>query len=764
MPTITVTPSFPSDIAFGVYSINGRGADGPLGGKAISQGDILEMVAPGNLVLYYDNITGTSTSDVRRISFMTDYGERYEAQHLEHEYLPSGFTTRDPTGATLGLVPGYVSGHAHRGTSMAGAQLLTDSYTGGAGPTGTIDQTVTCTVSDGTNSTSMSFTVRLIHPHKYYADQQGTTYGTSANMATAVDGDRGNRRGIFYVSRTDDFTGAPVGPKIFHMVISDGDIAPSYFRSGGLEPTKLYDTSTGTPVNVPSFNPGWGNVSITLAVYLKTGQTWLPRLASGPMGSANSYLGSWGGGLALLDGEKARTWDPGPLEMFKSTWVGYMGQRHENLDYMMSEYTVSDIEWREWWNILPYTNKTGTFGQNTNGDVRNGFNGEIITNAGNTAYAQIIGDTGTELIVRQVVNLALINSDDAVNAAFANGDILTGGTSGATCTFVIAGSRQNRTRKTPPTGWAFSSTAAGVVFDRCVFRGGRMNILNTPNWSVYSDVLNRDYWDYGVFAESLRFNAHNAMVTVCPSSYEGGFRNYNSGVSPNRTAFNTMSDNNPSTPIPNEVVHAAQRYVEIGAVSLYKCGQHAYGGHGSNYQPGLRMGTQGSNAGEGLTYVYQHGCFYSGSNVVMQITTRDVSTFSPRTPKGWVMDNCWLRGDFSSVGYLTSMVTSMGIKNCRIGHPAGVTMKRGSRDVTFIAFTDGFQYDIDPDMNPIPSFVEDNTFEFNANVGLDVTGREAGTTVNILGYDTSIREVAVTYARNTVDVDETKVNDVATFP
>jgi len=126
--TLTLsTPLAASGTAtFAVYSLHGHGAAGPLVGQAgftdansggfeIVDGDLIEMVAPAPFSLYYDNVSGLSEDDLRRLTFTTDMGERYEASHMSHPYLPAGFGTRDNTGATLGLYPGFFVGHAFRG-------------------------------------------------------------------------------------------------------------------------------------------------------------------------------------------------------------------------------------------------------------------------------------------------------------------------------------------------------------------------------------------------------------------------------------------------------------------------------------------------------------------------------------------------------------------------------------------------------------------------------------------------------------------------
>lgn len=763
-------------ITFDVYSLHGSGAEGPLGGRAISDGDLIEMVAPGNLSLYVDNVQGAVTTDMRRLTVMTDYGERYDAQYLEHSHLPAGFTTPDPTGPTLGLYPGFFSGHVHRGTDMNGNQVLTRDYPGDRGPVGTVDRTVTVTVSDDTGASGvLTFTVRLIEATRYYGNRNGTVYGTPAGMGPDVQADIGWRRGTIFISRTDHFVsrlgdfdtlplGSHPGDDIFYMHLPDGVLSDSLFRQGGEQAAKIYEASTGSPVEIADFN--WVNAEPrSFGIYLRGGETFEFNGEVSLFGDANSQMGSWGTGAAKITGASRQRYNPNPLNMLKDVTNEYQGYRFSNIHFEASTYDVSDETWRLWWNIIPYTNKSGSFITNTNQELQGSdYNGEIVTND-RGSFAQIIGDNGTKLLLRRIVDSQNINSKSANLLPFSDGDTIRGLASGATCSFTEDGSsRQDRSVLTPPAIMEFSAsgnTPGALVFDGCEFSGAHMCISNVRPWSLISDTLMRDYWDYAILSDNMKCVVENALVVAQPSHYEGGVRFFGNRalVANNRRTFSATRKTTGETgvPVANEVTHSGQRYGYQTALAMYKVGHYTYGGHGNSHQPSLRMGTNGS-PGDLQQYVYQHGCFFSGGLNTMQITTLQRTDTVPRTPKAWVMDQCWIRGAYCSVGYLASQVTNMGIKNCRIGHPEDVTMEQNNRDITFIQFVDSSAddpHDSSPDVNAVPSFVENCIFEFRA------TGNPGG---QILSYDKEIRGIPIQYDGNSIEVDGSKVASVAAFP
>jgi hypothetical protein len=297
----------------------------------------------------------------------------------------------------------------------------------------------------------------------------------------------------------------------------------------------------------------------------------------------------------------------------------------------------------------------------------------------------------------------------------------------------------------------------GILLDGCILRGGQ-TCISTDNaeWLTISDSIILNYWNYGIFGNAVNM-VQNALVVAQPSDYEGTNRDVGSAISPNRQGLNTIKTDQPTIPATNDISHAAQRYGTITSLAMYKCGQYVYGGHGSTHQPGLRLGTNGNLIFE-QCQVYQHGCFYAGGNMVMQITTLGSQSGNiPRTPKAWVMDQCRLMGIYCNRGYFVSLVTNMGIRNCRVGHPAGITMATGNLDIEFLIFNDKSEvdYSTSPDgPTALPSFVENCLFEFGAD------GNSSG---SILDFDTDIRGIPITYSGNTFDIDETKVASVASF-
>jgi len=359
--TLSTPLAVSSTATFSIYSVHGDGAKSPLDladrdSYEVSDGQLIHMVAPGNLSLYIHNVSGLAETDLRKINFEVDYGERWDAQFLTDPHLPAGFTTPAPDGATMGLYPGFVSGHAMRGTDMLGNQVLTADYNGDAGPIGTKDNTVTVTVSDNSgNSASMSFTVRLIHPLRYYAEG-GATYPRGYR-----GGREQNRLGVIYVSRDGDFTGCPTGPNIYHHTLPSGIIrkqATFYAlypgnREAGEE---IRDTETDTLI---SDYPFIGNGPST-AIYFKAGETYVgdEELGFGTFNETNCLVGSWGtdattGDRAIFSGEPRQRWYPTPLAFMGSNAVNtYRGLRFQNILFHFSDYDPSDATWTEWWNII----------------------------------------------------------------------------------------------------------------------------------------------------------------------------------------------------------------------------------------------------------------------------------------------------------------------------------------------------------------------------------------------------------------------------
>jgi len=760
---ITLTTSLASSgtATFKVYSLHGHGSAGPspFGGQEIADGDLIEMVAPGTLSLYYDNVSGLSESDLRKLTFTTDYGERYDAQFLTHSYLPTGFTTRADSGApTLGLVPGYISGHVHLGTDMSGNQVLNKDYTGGPGPTGTMDLTVTCTVSDGSNSGSIEFTVRLVDPVRWYTDKTKSTYGLSANQNTTVD--VGNRRGVIYCSRTDDFTGAPTGPDIYHMHIADGNLADGIFTSNTfwVSSKTIYDSNeagydptnpSGTGTNIGNFS--WSTSSnSSYAVFLKGGETYF---AIGDnmfkfAGELNSLLGSWGTGRATLDCTGyADSWSSGNV-VFTLNDTGFLGNRFWNIDFYCSDYDNSDVTWREWWNILKYASKTGTISENTNID----FNGTVLTN-GSGVYTQVIQDDGVDtLLVRQIVDSSDVNDGSANDATFSAGDVLEDVSNAAntvTLTATTIGWRQDRTRRVPPTLFRMPSNPDGMAMAGCIIRGPAFGINGWSTWGLISDTLIRDYWNYAMSGGAF-MEVHNGVVMVQPSSHQGDVSDFGVIVADKRNNLNQVRQDTPNVPVDNNIRHSCTRMTDITGFAQYKCGSHSYGGHGSIPQPAHRTWTNANTSEDGHTYVYQHGCFYSGGARPFQI----YAFGPPFTPKAWVLEDCWFRGDFCTQEATPILIqpSNTAIKGCRIGWPSGVTIDNGDRGtLSFVSFGPDNETVAGRDDSAVTPFVEDCLFEYLANTSHTTLGNN----------DTTLRAITdIPYSGSTYDIDYTKFTNV----
>lgn len=744
-----------SDITFQVFSLHGNGASGPLGGKEIAEGDLIEMVAPGGLSLYIDNVENAALSDARRLHFETDFGERYDAEFLTHSHLPSDVIaaggTLDNTGAQMGVYPGYVCGHAFRGTDMSGNQQLTADYNADAGPIGTCDRTVTVTVDDGVNSGSMSFTVRLVHPERYYTDTGGDTYAT---------GDGGNRRGIVYVSTGTDFTGAPTGANIYHATVSDGVIYSDSFYGSVPANMTVTDTSDGSSVTTWGWTSGMFR---TMAVFFKGGETFYPQSQEVP-GTYNSMFGSWGTGRAIFSGVNLQTWASGNGSvMFNVTDANRSGWRFDNIDFHMSDYDVSDQTWREWWNILKYSSKSGTISGNSQNVFSSGWNGTVLTDG--AGYTQVIQDDGVDtLLVRQIVNNSNIDTSSATETTFAAGATLedvNNASNTVTLTATTAEWRQDRPNKTPAACIAIKRDLAGgdaenVLIDRCIIRGARTAISDTHQWTTLSDTLIRDYWDYGVQGYESECNVHNAVVVVQPSSYRGVARYTGAANSSLKNLFNAVREDDFSEPMLNVPSHSPMRLDKQTAFAQYKTVVHATGGHTLNanlHAPSMRFISNPS--GSLQNYSYMHGCVYSGGGYIK------ATSLAPNndTCRAWVFSECWLRGDYNtSYGADRSLIevgpTGIAFKDCKIGWPSAVTdMAVATGDLSFIDFQD-YTLTEDP-AGAKDSFVENCTLEYQAS-GVMHT--------NLTGLDTSHANGAVvSYSGNTFDIDETQFGNVSAF-
>lgn len=412
-------PPEPGSITFEVYSQHGTGQAFPYGerGDAATSGtnrqvlpnSTLEMVQYTGLGLMIENVQGTryqtpmSVADYRKLSFVIDFGERYDAQFLEHEYLPQNFTTLAPDGPTMGRYPMWTAGHIMRGCNMSGTEVLTKDYDSGQGlPVGMMDIPVTVTVSDGVNTGSMSFTVRLSNWFLYYLDLTKTTYGVNAYRGGLTDifetSERGSpldseiRRGIVYYAQDGDFRGAEFGPGIWHAhvplgkLVSDTNGGRNSFTKGTTEKAEegwtLINTANATQIlqqpdgrwlacdadGTPNIRPDFpwkNNKAETLCALLKAGpgNVWTTESGldtEGLIPGANGLLMSWGGGgaRATFSGEGLRGWnDASGVFYYGDSRGRFRGLSIRHIDFHLSDYSVADETWREWWNIIPYTNK-----------------------------------------------------------------------------------------------------------------------------------------------------------------------------------------------------------------------------------------------------------------------------------------------------------------------------------------------------------------------------------------------------------------------
>jgi len=579
-------------------------------------------------------------ADVRKLFIEIDYGERWDAEHIiDHPYMPPGVNTRDPDGATMGRYRGHLAGHVFRGTDMTGNQVLTKDYDQGTGlPVGTKDTTVTVTVSDGINTATKTFTVRLSHFLRYYTDTGQTTYGVNSYRGTGASANVEVRRGVIYVSADGDFTGAEIGPNIYHFHVPTTSNLRNFgtFYGMGRNLTAAYGETLrntanatqiiggvacdagGTPVPTLTDWP-WNGNGPTYAVLFKSGPgnvyhinqdgLWTDRLAPG----ANSLFMSWGGGRAEISCDAVRRWGKSNQTAIKTlTYDKYFGIKFHNLLFKQSDLDVTDPEQRIWWNVLYYENKVGSFNENNVDSLLNfWWDSELIRNPGGTKWTQIISDwpdasdpTRGYLIVRQVLDQEQLDFDEAIGATeveFTDGEQLVGNTSGATATFVQAPawgtvndlrgvdatSRQGRPNRTYTAFWggAAGTNSPGViggVFDKCIVKGFRTVWSAPGSWFFRSDTAAIDIYDYSHFGrshclfDSAYLTANPYKANPDPDNY---VKDVNAPSSDNKQIWNSNKDNLPGIPTKNGVSHSCVRHQEMSSWAQHKCSSHWYGGH-----------------------------------------------------------------------------------------------------------------------------------------------------------------------------------------
>lgn len=693
-------------------------------GMQIADGGLVEGVAPLPLMVVVDDFAGFITNDPRELTIAVDYGERYEAQYHTPANFPSEL--RMLQGSTLGYYPGFVSGHNLRGTDMAGGADLSPSNT-------TVDRTITVRVSDGTQTSTLTFTARLIHPDVYYTDRTKATYAPNAVETS--------REGIVFFSRDGDFTGAlpeqaqtATQAGVYHHHIPDG-VFNEFFWQGDF-------SGLGGP-NFP-FN---GNAIACIDVRFKGGETYYASKELVPWGQ-NSRLSSWGTGQAIIDGEEMRSWTEAS-SMVKINGYGTEGLRLDNLHFRGSDYDPRSDERREWWNILNYTNKSGAFVENS-GVRSTEINGDIITN-GTGVYAQIIGDTGTALITRQVVDTADPNDITAQPAAFADGDTLTGGTSGATVTFVAAGSRQDRTVRAPADGVSILDMKK-VAIDSCVLSGCYSGIGSVGTGSVVSDNWVDSWFNYGTYAgnNTFRWSAWSGNALTQPVGFVSETRDFGASVSPSRADWNVVRLDDTTQPMDNAIAHNAHRSAVALMCSYHFNKVHCYGGHGSLHQPVFRMAT-GGQASEDRFYCVFWGNGISGGALPITFGVA-VGGAYPYTARGILVEANHLLGQDTSVGALMAVqYTGTTARNNLIEYPTGIDF--GETGCNFIGM-DETTYSVNPDVNPKDITLEFNTFVFESNNGL--VADEVGTEGD------NLRNNPVTWSNNAYAIDTTKVGSLST--
>lgn len=707
--------------------------------STVSDGDMIETVAPGRIRVWVDNFAGWANNDPREILVDVDYGERYDLRYTDHVDLPDTNVLRRLSGTQAGYYPGVLSGHSMRGTDIAGNQVLTSVHDqGGGAPIGTLDQTVTVRVSDGLAVDTISFTVRLIHPDVYYADRLKTLYPTAPEP---------ERYGTVYISRDGDFSDAPDARAaaaslggIFHLTIADGEFSTNQLRT--LIGLKWYNETSAT------------------RVLFKAGETFYPVNAVDPISvGINGQLGTWyhtdagGDDDAILDAARLATFNPGgTASLLRSNSFVYTGVRITNLVLQVSDYDVSDETWREWWNVVRYTNKVGTVTENSQDDLNGGsYNGETLSN-GNGIYTQVVSDDGAgTLICRQVVDTADVDDGAAEQAYFVDGDTLTGQTGGATMTFVATGSRQDRTRKCSGAG-IYLINMKGLLLDGVQIFGAETGIAGLGVNSVLVDVLIKNYWNYG--AQVTGGGAETSwsevgVVTVQPLSYEGTPRDFGgASVSGNRNYFNAMIDGTDLAT--NDISHAHRRFTIISEYSAHYCFASTYGGHGGGHQPMHRLSTGGAEA-EGDLTVQFYGCGYSGGNSQIQFSSLG-SAYPPFTPAVIRVENCHLHATFASGGSnINVFYTNYILRNCLLDQPTPA-YSVSDRAISWVGAASEASYNTDPDENAVQPIIEFCTLTGLINSTPDSS---------IASLITSVRAVPVVFRNNAFVINQSLFDSIS---
>ena len=694
----------------------------------VSEGDIIETVSPGRVRVWVDSFAGWADNDPRNIWVDVDYGERYDFQHMGNIDLPAPNVLRRLSGTRAGYYPGILSGHSMRGTDMSGNQVLTATHDQGNGaPLGTLDQTITVTVTDGLATDTFTFTVHLIHPDVYYNDRA---------KAIFTGGPETDRMGTTYFSRDGDFTGAPVARAatvteggVYHVTLIDGVFDSSDLPNNSIDSAKQYLFKAGQTFFPPdSFDPFFAGFN---------GQhgTWF-------------HTGSSGDVEAEWDGERALRFNPdGTKDMLSSNYPNYTGVRLSNLKLKVSDYDVSDVTWREWWNVIKYTGKTGSLTENTSDVAGSGFNGETISN-GNGVYTQVVSDDGNgTLICRQVVDTANVDDDAAEQDYFSDGDTLTGQTNGATMTFVAAGSRQDRTRKCPGLS-IYMLFSKGMLLDNVQITGANDTVIG--NGGVISDCLIRNYWNYGLTVAGGSVTtqiSESGNVTVQPLTYEGVPRDFGgASVSGNRNFFNTMISGTQLAT--NDISHACRRFARIVDYSYHYCFSHTHGGHGAAHQPAFRMGTQGSTVeGQMTVQIYGSGISGGGPQITFSLANGGVV---PNTPNVIRVENTHLLGTHATrETNFESVYTNYVLRNCILDRPSGSGWDQ--QDIYWLFHNDE-AFNPSPDAGAVSPIVEFNTFTAFLNTS---------PASDVIGPDADLRGTSIIYRNNAFVLDQPVLGAVA---
>lgn len=610
-----------------------------------------------------------------------DFGQRYTPREINNLSEIPSFVRMDRE--DLGRVVGPVAGHAAIGQTYDAS--ATDRLT------------ATCFVTDGLVSQTVTFTIEVFEPIAYYTDTALVNF-PSCNGETS-------RNGVVVVSKTGDFSNAPTGVHIYHMPLPDGIFSINTF------------VGDRTDVGGPNFPWPWFNIGSILILF-EEGQRFYLNGANALNFKHNCMgVSSWPINTetpAILDGA---THIPDPRSIAScvtSTEYGTLGTRIWNIDlHGMQDgrqYNAA-TESQDWWGELRYSAKTGSFTENTaraayqNNEAE--VNGELLIGSVSGATCRLIGDDGTDTL--WVTDFF---------GTFSDGETLTGALSGATATYVAAGSIHRDRQSVPAVGIANIAATQATIY-RVRIYDTNTGISGLSSGSVFADVGVYRFFNYGISAFSAGAR-HAALIGVVVAQEEGSPPIRDTGgavIMPNRVHWNTVIDNERSRPTANNIVHCPVRIARLGSICVSQCYFYQGGGGHNAHQPLMRFGTAGADT-EGQVRVNITRSALRGGFIIVNFNTNAGQQTMPRTPEYIIIDSSTLLPESITTGDLvSSSYSGMRVRNnlFHVRHGLSVPL-----DDTMVVIGNGGRWPWTPqeyDETPRPNVIEHNTFVMEGTSG-----------------------------------------------